>query len=93
MCLLRLVSLILAEISAHHLQLKCMGGHFFFVPSYIESTTVLSDIVLHVVIIFIINFIIIILDYVTMFSLYVTMVTNYALFPIKHIHVHMYMYI
>ena len=34
---------ILPEISAHHLQLKCMGGHFFSVPSYIESTTVLSD--------------------------------------------------
>ena len=24
---------ILPEISAHHLQLKCMGGHFFSVPS------------------------------------------------------------
>ena len=24
---------ILAEISAHHLQLKCMGGHVFSVPS------------------------------------------------------------
>ena len=32
---------ILSEISAYHLQLKCMGGHFV---SYIESTTVLSDI-------------------------------------------------
>ena len=43
MCVLRLVSIILAEISAHHFQLKCIGGHFFSVPSYIESTTVLSD--------------------------------------------------
>ena len=33
MCVLRLVSVILAEISAHHLQLKCMGGHFCSVPS------------------------------------------------------------
>ena len=24
---------LLPEISAHHLQLKCMGGHFFPVPS------------------------------------------------------------
>ena len=33
---------ILAEISAYHLQLKCMGGHFFFqaIPN-IESTIVL----------------------------------------------------
>ena len=36
---------ILPEISAHHLQLKCMGGHFFRCHPYIErSTTVLSDI-------------------------------------------------
>ena len=35
---------ILAEISAYHLQLKCMGGHFFLGHPYIESTTVLSDI-------------------------------------------------
>ena len=35
---------ILAEISAYHLQLKCMGGHFFPGHPYIESTTVLSDI-------------------------------------------------
>ena len=34
---------ILAEISAYHLQLKCMGGHFFPGHPYIESTTVLSD--------------------------------------------------
>ena len=35
---------ILPEISAYHLQLKCMGGHFFFPGHpYIESTTVLSD--------------------------------------------------
>ena len=34
---------ILPEISAHHLQLKCMGGHFFRCHPYIESTTVLSD--------------------------------------------------
>ena len=34
---------ILPEISAHHLQLKCMGGHFFPCHPYIESTTVLSD--------------------------------------------------
>ena len=35
---------ILAEISACHLQLKCVGGHFFSGPSLdIESTTVLSD--------------------------------------------------
>ena len=43
MCVLRLVSIILGEISAHHLQLKCMGGHFFPCHPYIESTTVLSD--------------------------------------------------
>ena len=35
---------ILPEISAYHLQLKCMGGHFFPGHPYIESTTVLSDI-------------------------------------------------
>ena len=46
MCLLRLVSIILAEISAHHLQLKCMGGYFFSCHPYIESTTILSDIYL-----------------------------------------------
>ena len=40
MCVLRLVSIILAEISAHH---KCMGDHFFRCHPYIESTTVLSD--------------------------------------------------
>ena len=34
---------ILAEISAYHLQLKCMGGLFFPGYPYIESTTVLSD--------------------------------------------------
>ena len=34
---------ILAEISAYHLQLKCMAGHFFPGHPYIESTTVLSD--------------------------------------------------
>ena len=34
---------ILAEISAYHLQLKCMGGHLFPGHPYIESTTVLSD--------------------------------------------------
>ena len=34
---------IIPEISAHHLQLKCMGGHFFSCHPYIESTTVLSD--------------------------------------------------
>ena len=34
---------ILPEISAYHLQLKCMGGHFFSGHPYIESTTVLSD--------------------------------------------------
>ena len=35
---------ILPEISAHHLQLKCMGQPFFFLcHPYIESTTVLSD--------------------------------------------------
>ena len=35
---------ILPEISAYHLQLKCMGSHFFPGHPYIESTTVLSDI-------------------------------------------------
>ena len=35
---------ILAKILAYHLQLKCMGGHFFLGHPYIESTTVLSDI-------------------------------------------------
>ena len=40
---LRLVSIILAEISAHHFELKCMGGHFFRYHPYIESTTVLSN--------------------------------------------------
>ena len=36
---------ILPEISAYHLQLKCMGGHFFSGPSlHRESTTALSDI-------------------------------------------------
>jgi len=34
---------ILAEISTYHLQLKCMGGHFFPWHFNIESTTVLSD--------------------------------------------------
>ena len=34
---------ILAETSAYHLQLKCMGGHFISGHPYIESTTVLSD--------------------------------------------------
>ena len=34
----------IAENSAHHLQLKCMGGLFFLCHPYIESTTVLSDI-------------------------------------------------
>ena len=34
---------ILPEISAHHLQLKCMGGLFFPCHPNIESTTVLSD--------------------------------------------------
>ena len=44
MCTLRLISIILAEISAHHLQLKCIGSHFFPCHPYIESTTtVLSD--------------------------------------------------
>ena len=43
MCVLRVVSIILAEISAHHFQLKCIGGHFFRCHPYIESTTVLSD--------------------------------------------------
>ena len=38
---------ILAEISAYHLQLKCMGGHFFPGHPYIESTTVLSDIIIY----------------------------------------------
>ena len=33
MCVLRLVSIILSEISAHHFQLKRMGCHFFSVPS------------------------------------------------------------
>ena len=32
--------LYIAEISVHHLQLKCMGGHFYPVPS--QNTTVLS---------------------------------------------------
>ena len=31
MCVLRLVSIKVAEISAHHLQFKCMGRHFFTV--------------------------------------------------------------
>ena len=35
--------ILLPEISAYHLQLKCMGGHFFPGHPYIESTTVLSD--------------------------------------------------
>ena len=45
MCTLRLIS-ILPDISApHHLQLKCMGGHFCPCRHpYIESTTILSDI-------------------------------------------------
>ena len=34
---------ILPEISGFHLQLKCMGVHFFSGHLYIESTTVLSD--------------------------------------------------
>ena len=34
---------ILAVISAYHLQLKCMGGHFVSSHPYIESTTALSD--------------------------------------------------
>ena len=34
----------LPELSAHHLQLKCMGGHYFSVSSLIESTTILSDV-------------------------------------------------
>ena len=34
---------ILAEISAYHLQLKCMGGHFFPGHPCVENTTVLSD--------------------------------------------------
>ena len=34
---------ILPEISAHHLQLKCMGSHCFPCHPYMESTTVLSD--------------------------------------------------
>ena len=34
---------ILAEISAYHLQLKCMAAIFFPGHPYIESTTVLSD--------------------------------------------------
>ena len=45
MCVLKLICIyILPEISAHHLQLKCMGSHFFPCHPYIESTTVLSDI-------------------------------------------------
>ena len=35
---------ILPEVSAFHLQLKCMGGHFFPGHPYIENTTILSDI-------------------------------------------------
>ena len=30
-------------ITAHHLQLKCIGGYFFPCYPYIESTTILSD--------------------------------------------------
>ena len=36
--------MILAEISAHHLKLKSMDGHFGPMHPYIESTIVLSDI-------------------------------------------------
>ena len=43
MCALKLY--ILPEISGHHLQLKCMGGLFFFraIYPYIESTTVIHN--------------------------------------------------
>ena len=46
MFVIRLISMIVAEISAYQLQLKRMGSYFFgAIPSpYIESTTVLSDI-------------------------------------------------
>ena len=43
MCVLKLICIYLPEISAQHLELKCMGGHFFPCHPYIESTTVLSD--------------------------------------------------
>ena len=43
-CIKAYMLYILPEISAHHLQLKCMGGHFFPCHPYIESTIVLSDI-------------------------------------------------
>ena len=35
---------ILPEISAHHLQLKCIGGHVFSVPSLHSSTARYIDI-------------------------------------------------
>ena len=41
--LILIYMLILAEMSAYHLQMKCMGGHFFPGHPYIGSTTVLSD--------------------------------------------------
>ena len=39
---------ILAKSLAYHLQLKCMGGHFFLGHPYIDSTTVLSDIYIYI---------------------------------------------
>ena len=37
------IKYVLADISAHHLQLKCMDGNFFPGHPNIDSTAVLSD--------------------------------------------------
>ena len=42
MCVLRLISIILAEISSYDLH-ACMSDHLFLCHPYIESTTILSD--------------------------------------------------
>ena len=43
MCI-KLICIILPEISAHHsVAIEIIGGHFFSCHPYIESTTVLSD--------------------------------------------------
>ena len=36
-----LLLILLAEILAHHLQLKCMGGHGIFVWAIRQNTTIL----------------------------------------------------
>ena len=45
MCVLRLISIMLAEISAHHFQLKCMDGHtLWYVHVCIEYNPPTRDI-------------------------------------------------